>query len=341
MATTTPSDFKIYPEWVQSGYIEKLAQNVDGFNASSNNAINLTTAMLIGNYKEIAFFQELAQADLIADRDKNSTTTVTPAEMKQLEDVIPYLPSRFGPYETTRSAFLDIGKSPEEFSQLLGGALADAVMKDMLDVSIKALISGIQVTNAMTTYGAAGAGAAGTTVLSYDTMIDAMALFGDRLDEIACFVMRSADYFGLMKGNVTAATIDSIAGATLNAGSVATLGKPVLVINSPSLVAKGLAYDDSGAVLALTTNAITCIADDDFYITQKEELGKDNITIMWQGESQYGIDLKGYVYDKAVGTGASGGIIRVDLTGVDGTTNWSQISTSTQNTAGGLLLTLK
>jgi len=337
MATTTPSDFKIYPEWVQSGYIEKLAQNVDGFNSSSNNAINLTTAMLVGNYKEIAFFQELAQADLISDRDKNSTTSVTPAEMKQLEDVIPYLPSRFGPYETTRSAFLDIGKSPQEFSQLLGGSLADAVMKDMLDVSIKSLISAIQDADTMTV----GAGAAGTAVLSYDGMIDGMALFGDRLDEIACFVMRSADYFGLMKGNVTAATIDSVAGATLNEGSVATLGKPVLVINSPSLVAKGLAYDDSGAVLALTTNAITCIADDDFYISSEETLGKDNITIMWQGESQYGVDLKGYVYDKSVGTGASGGIIRADLVGTSGTGNWEQIATSTQNTAGGLLITKK
>lgn len=333
MATTTPSDFKIYPEWVQSGYIEKLAQNVDGFNASSNNAINLTTAMLVGNYKEIAFFEELAQADLISDRDKNSVSAVTPAEMTQLEDVIPYLPSRFGPYETTRSAFLDIGKSPEEFSQMLGGALADAVMKDMLDVSLAGLISGIQATDTMTV----GAGAAGTATLSYDGMIDGMALFGDKLDEIACFVMRSKDYFGLMKGNVTAATIDSVAGATLNEGSVATLGKPVLVINSPSLVADGLATDDSGAVLALTMNAITCIADDDFFITSDTILGKDNITIIWQGESQYGVDLKGYVYDKAIGTGASGGIIRADMTGA----NWSQIATSTQNTAGGLILTLK
>ena len=55
---------------------------------------------------------------------------------------------------------------------------------------------------------------------------------------------------------------------------------------------------DSGAVLALAVNAITCIGDDDFYITTKEELGKENITIMWQGESQWALDLKGYAYDK-------------------------------------------
>ena len=326
MATTLPSDFKIYTEWVQSGYLEKLAQNIDGFNASSGNAVNLTTASLLGNYKEIAFFKELAQAELVSDRDKNSVAAVTPSKMTQLEDVIPYLPSRFGPYETTRSAFLDIGKSPEEFSALLGGALADAVMKDMLDTSFAAMISAVQVTDTMT----ANAGAAGASVLSYDTMIDAMGKYGDKLDEIACFVMRSADYYGLMKGNVVAATIDSVAGATLNSGSVATLGKPVLVMDSPSLIAKGTAAGDSGAVLALTTNAITCIADDDFYITTKEDLGKENITIMWQGESQFGIDLKGYAFDKTVSP--------IDRAGIMGA-NWAQIASSTQNTGAALLLT--
>jgi len=328
MATTVPNDFKVYTEWVQSGYLEKLAQNVAGFNANSNNAINLTTASLLGNYKEIAFFKELAQSDLINDRDKNSTAAVTAAKMTQLEDVIPYLPARFGPYETTRSAFLDIGKSPEEFSAMLGEALADAVMADMLNTSIGALIGAIQKTDAMTV----NSGAAATTVLSYDTMIDAMGKYGDRLDEIACFVMRSQDYYGLMKGNVVAATIDSIAGATLNSGSVATLGKPVLVTDSPALLGKGAAAADSGAVLALAVNAITCIGDDDFYITTKEELGKDNITIMWQGESQYGIDLKGYAYDKTKP------ITRADIVK---STNWSQVATNVKNTGGVLLLTKK
>ncbi len=317
----------------QSGYIEKLAQNVEGFNANSNNAINLTTSMLVGNYKELAFFAELAQADLISDRDKNSVSEATPAEMTQLEDVIPYIPSRFGPYETTRSAFLDIGKSPEEFSALLGGALADAVMKDMLDTSFNALIEAIQDDDAMTI----GAGSAGTATLSYDTMIDGMALFGDRLDNIACFVMRAKDYYGLMKGNITAATIDTVAGATLNAGTVATLGKPVLVMDSPSLdLGKGSTADDSGCVLALTTNAITCIADDDFYLESQTVLGKENITIIWQGESSYGIDLKGFAFDKT--KSVAGGVTRAIVTTAG---NWSQIATSTKNLAGGLILTKK
>ena len=329
MAITTPNDFVIYNEWVQSGYLEKIARNIEGFNANSNNAINLTTTSLVGNYRELAFFKELAQSDLISDRDKNSTTAVTPAKMTQVDDVIPYLPSRFGPYETTRSAFLDIGKSPEEFSGLLGEALADAVMADMLDTSFSAMIGAVQ--NIPAEPMTVGAGAAGAASLSYDMFIDGMALFGDRLDEIACFVMRGRDYFGLMKGNVTAATIDSIAGATLNSGSVATLGKPVLVMDSPALVGKGAAAADSGVVLALTKNAITCIADDDFYLTTAETLLKENILITWQGESQFGIDLKGFSFDKSVQP--------IDRAGITTGANWTKNVTSLKNTGCGLLLT--
>ncbi len=309
--------------------LEKLARNIEGFNANSNNAINLTTEDLVGTYKEIAFFKELAQSDLISDRDRNSVLDVTPAKMTQIETVIPYLASRYGPFSSTREAFNAIGKSPEEFSMLFGQALADAIMADMLDTSFAALIGATQAiaTEPMTV----GAGAAGTATLSYDTMIDAMALYGDRLDEIACFVMRSGDYFGLMKGNITAATIDSVAGATLNAGSVATLGKPVLVMDSPSLVGSGAGADDSGAVLALTTNAITCIQSTDVYIHSETELLKDNIIMNIQGESSWGLDLKGFGYDKTAD------ITRTDLAvGA----NWAQKVTSTKNLAGGLLLTL-
>ena len=330
MATTVPNDFVIYNEWVISGYLERIAENINGFNANSNNGIVLTTASLLGNYKETSFFKELAQADLIHDRDKNSTTTVQAAKMAAVETVVPYLPSRYGPYETTRSAFLDLGKSPEEFSALLGVALADAVMKDMLDTSFKALIAATQAipSEPMTV----GAGSAATAGLTYDGFIDGMSKYGDRLDEIAVFVMRSKDYYAVMKNNITAATIDSVAGATLNQGSVATLGKPVLVMDNESLLGKGAAADDSGVVLALTQGAITCIADDDFYITTKEELKKENITITWQGESQYGLRLKGFGYDKTK---------TINRTELAKGANWAKKVTSTKNLAGAVILTKK
>lgn len=328
MAVTIPTDFKIYNAFVQSSFIEGISQNVAAFNAASNGAINLTTDQLIGDYKQIAAFGKLVDAEIISDRDKNAVTAVTPAALSSIEDVIPYLPSRYGPYESTRSAFLDIGKSPEEFSMLLGQQLADYVSKDMLNTAIISTIAAVHGNATMEI----GTGAAATVALKYTGIIDLMALYGDRLDDIACLVMRSKDYYALMGDNITAATIDSVAGQTFMNGTVATMGRPILVTDSPALLATGLAADDSGAVLALTTGAITCIQDSDMYVESQTNLLKENITITWQGEGQYGIDIKGYAYDKTVA---------VTRAAIGTTANWSKIVTSDKNTAAGVLLTLK
>ena len=323
MATTLSSGFTIYNEWVQLGFLERIAQNIQGFNASSNNAINLTTEDLVGDFTQEAFFSEIATATMIFDRDKNGLNTVTPAAIGDVETVIPQLPTRFGPFQSTRQAFLDKGKSPEEFSRLLGVALADNQMADMLNTGIAAFVGA--VTNGATMVsGTSGAGAP----LTYQGLIDGMATYGDRLDEIACFVMRGKDYYALMGGNITAATIDSVAGATLNAGSVATFGKPVLVTDSPALE-----NATDGFVLALAKNAITTAAGNDLYVETQTELLKENILINWQGEGNFTLALKGYTFDKAI---AAGGITRAEAsTGA----NWAQNVTSTKNTGGSLIFT--
>ena len=329
MATTLSSGFTIYNEWVQLGFLERIAQNINGFNANSNNAINLTTQDLVGDFSEEAFFAEIATAKMIFDRDKNGIGAVTPEALGDIETVIPQLPTRFGPFQSTRQAFLDKGKSPEEFSRLLGVALADNQMADMLNTGIAAFVAAVQHGGKMVV----GGGSAGAASLSYTSLIDGMALYGDRIDEIACFVMRGKDYFGLMAGNVTAATIDSVAGATLNAGGVATFGKPVLVTDSPALLATGAAAKDSGAVLALTKNAITVAAGNDLYVESQTELLKENILINWQGEGNYTLRLKGYSFDKAL---AAGGITRDNA--ADGT-KWTQNVTSEKNSGGGVIIT--
>ncbi len=264
---------------------------------------------------------------MVYDRDKNGVGAVVPKAIGDILTVTPQVPTRFGPFQSTRQAFLDKGKSPEEFSRLLGVALAENQLADMLNTGIAAAVAAIPAGMQV------GAGVAGTSALTYQGLIDGMALYGDRISEIACFVMRGQDYFGLMSGNVTAATIDSVAGATLNAGSVATMGKPVLVTDSPALLANGAAPGDSGAVLALTKNAITVAAGSDMYVESQTELLKENILINWQGEGNYTLALKGYTFDKAV---AAEGITRLEA----GTTaNWTQNVNSTKNTAGGVIIT--
>ncbi len=328
MAITVPTDFKVYNAFVQSGFIEGIAENIEGFGAGSNGAIMVTVDSLIGDYKQVAAFGKLSEDDIINDRDKSATGAVVPAALTSIEDIIPYLPSRYGPYETTRSAFLDIGKSPEEFSTMLGRELASYVTKDMLNVSLLSSVAAIHGNLPMEI----GSGSEATAALTYTGIIDLQALYGDQLSSIACLVMRSKDYYSLMKDNITAATIDSVAGQTFMNGTTATMGKPVWITDLPALDGgTGAVADDSGVVLALTKQAITVIQDSDFYVENQTTLLKENITITWQGEGQYGVDLKGYAYDKTVA---------VTRTSLKTTANWSKIVVSDKNTLGGILLTL-
>ena len=78
-----------------------------------------------------------------------------------------------------------------------------------------------------------------------------------------------------------------------------------------------------GAVLALSKGAITCIADDDMYITTKEDLLRENILITWQGESAYGLKLAGYSYDKTKA---------INRTEIVKGANWSKVVSSDKNT---------
>ncbi len=116
-------------------------------------------------------------------------------------------------------------------------------------------------------------------------------------------------------------------------GTTATMGKPVWVTDLEALSAgHGAAAADSGAVLALTKGAITVIQDSDFYVENQTTLLKENITITWQGEGQYGVDLKGYAYDKTKA------VTRASLLT---TANWTKIVVSDKNTLGGVLFTTK
>ncbi|RLA73559.1 MAG: hypothetical protein DRG30_06175 [Epsilonproteobacteria bacterium] len=112
------------------------------------------------------------------------------------------------------------------------------------------------------------------------------------------------------------------------------MGVPILITDSPALLATGAAADDSGAVLALTRDAITLAAGNDMYVRSEIQLLKKNILINWQGEANYTLRVKGYTYDKAAD---AGGITRAAAADA---TKWSKNVTSLKNSAGGVLLTL-
>ena len=228
MATSAYSDYKVYNEQFQGGFIETLQQNVAAFNANSAGALTLNTRSLLGHYEKEAFWDEVSA---IARRDisKASSDTVSATKLTQGEFVGVKLNRRNGPYEVNIDAQRKIGQDPKAFSRVIGAQTAVAMPKEMIDRALAALegkldsVSALEYDNTSTT-------------MTTDALIAGLAKAGDSAQGIVAWVMHSSQYFRLIREQ--AASTSAIFGsqdfgATIYEGSAATLGRPALVIDSP------------------------------------------------------------------------------------------------------------
>jgi hypothetical protein len=81
MAVGTASNFKIYPDQFQAGYVEVLSQNSMAFNGLSRNALLLFPQFSRGQYSEEAFTQLIS--GLVNRRDITSVSAQTATNMAQ------------------------------------------------------------------------------------------------------------------------------------------------------------------------------------------------------------------------------------------------------------------
>ncbi|MCF8991986.1 major capsid protein, partial [Pseudomonas carnis] len=57
MPTTVNSDLIIYNDEAQTAYLERIQDNLDVFNASSNGAIVLDNELIQGDFRKRAFYK--------------------------------------------------------------------------------------------------------------------------------------------------------------------------------------------------------------------------------------------------------------------------------------------
>ena len=74
MATTVNSDLIIYNDEAQTAYLERVQDNLDVFNASSNGAIVLDNELIEGDFRKRSFYKI---GGSLEHRDVNSTGKVT------------------------------------------------------------------------------------------------------------------------------------------------------------------------------------------------------------------------------------------------------------------------
>ena len=317
MAIGKASDFVIYSEQFNSGATEIMMQNAQVFNEASNGTILLSTQMHKGDYSQEAFFQEKT---LVGRRDTTSTAAATAIALTQTEDVKVKLNRKIGPVDQTLDSWRKIARDPEEMSYIVGTQYGKEIMLDYVNTSIAAADNAFAQDLSYD-------GSAAT--INHAALVQGLAMFGDRGQDVAAFVMHSKTYYDLV-GQSIADKIYNVAGNTIHSGTAATLGRPVIISDISGLVTAGT--PDTYSTLALMKGAISVEESEERTVLSETVLGLENIVGRIQGEGAWTLGLKGYAWDIANG-GANPSAAALNTA-----SNWDKIVSDDKSIGGAQII---
>lgn len=313
------SQMQVFNEYVMPATIETLGQMVDKFNAASNGSITLTTAGFDGDFLQESFFAAIHSAQRRVDRYA-AQASATPTDLTQLKHSSVKIAGGFGPIRYEPSQLTWLNKPTTEGIEVASRNFAEALLRDQLNTAIAALRAAIVNQGAATTVDIT----AGTNaVITYNTINDSHALFGDRSADLVAQVMTGSMFHKLIGQNLTNTNrLFMQQGVTI----VDILGKAVVVTDAPSLVASGTPGTDT--VLSLAVGAATVFDGGDVISNIETSNGQTRIETTMQVDYSFGLGLKGYAWDEA-----NGGKSPTDAEIATGS-NWDKIATDIKQTAG-------
>jgi hypothetical protein len=326
MSTSLASDMKIYDPAFQTGYSETVAQNLKVLTEKANGAIIVEDVAAPGDYIKNSFFKlPSGGVSRRITSGTGATADATDITVSQGENAEVRLSRRIGPFGITDDALRKIGNSVEGISFALGQMVAQQVLQQELNDALMAARGAIAKTATMNDV----SGATSLNKLSRVALMNAQQKFGDAAGAIVCWVGHSKPYGDLLTEAITpaAGASDILTQVAIFGASAPTLGKPMLVTDSASLVLD--VTTDKYFTLGLTQGAIRLKLDTQLAgFTLQRVLGKANIINRLQGERDWFVSVKGYTWDYANG-GAN-----PDDTALLLSTNWDLAATSIKHSAG-------
>jgi hypothetical protein len=317
------SNFKIYQDEMRGGIVETLTQASNYFNTAGG-GIALSTVSRRGEYAKDSFFKSLST--IVSRRDNTSVSAAADLPLTMDEIISVKLNRKIGPVAQTYDAFakMAMDMTPQAFSVLLGGMIGKAMQVEMLNSALRAGRAALVQTSAMLHDMATG-------TLTTAGLVTGLSKFGDRANDIVCWVMHSKNYFDLMAHQIgTSANGDIVSGVVVQSANPATLNRPVIVTDSDSLKVAG--GSGSGAytdyhVLGLTRNGLVVENSEQERVVLEEVTGLENLVIRMQGEYAYNLGVRGYKYDTNVGANPTDA-------NVGTSTTWDKAVTSDKDGAG-------
>lgn len=307
MATTINSDLIIYNDEAQTAYLERVQDNLDVFNASSNGAMVLDNELIEGDFRKRALYKLNGSLE---HRDVNSEGKVTAKKISAGEAVGVKAPWKYGPYQTTEEAFKRRGRPVEEFSQIVGADVADATLEGFIQYATAALRAAIGSNAEMVV-------SASIEADGKKTLTRGMRKFGDKFGRISLWVMHSSAYFDIVDEAITSKIYEE-AGVVIYGGLPGTLGKPVLVTDTAP----------ADAIFGLLPNAVAITESQAPGFRSYDVNDEENLSLGYRAEGTVNIDVLGYSWKAA--TGGS----NPTLAAVGSPANWVKHAGSNKVTAG-------
>lgn len=328
MAIGLHAQFQIYHDQLQTGFNETLIQETDAFNAASNGAILMARDLHEGYYQQAAFFK--AVTGLVTRRDLTSdpATPITDLALTQGENVRVKLFRKIGPIANTRGSFRTILSDPGEFSVLIGQQAAKAVAIEQVNQALRAAVAALSGQAAVVLNITA---ASPTDTISSDTLLQTLGLAGDSANDIVLWVMHSTAYYKLVRNQMGTHGFDAVAGVNIATGTPVTMGRPVLVTDSPQLHAAA-SPTDPVRVLGLRRGAITVAESELEDMVVADVTGGAQLAVRVQGEFSFTLGVQGFAWDIA-----NGGANPLDAA-LGTASNWDKVATSNKSLAGVMLI---
>ena len=307
LPTTVNNDLIIYNDEAQTAYLERIQDNLDVFNASSNGAIVLDNELIQGDFRKRAFYK---LGGGLEHRDVNSDGKVTAKKIGAGEAVGVKAPWKYGPYQTTEEAFKRRGRAVDEFSQIIGADVADATIEGFIEYATGALKAAIGSNAAMVV-------SANIETDGKKTLTRGMRKFGDKFGRIALWVMHSSAYFDIVDEAIANKVYEE-AGVVIYGGLPGTLGKPVLVTDKAPV----------DAIFGLLPNAVVITESQAPGFRSYDVNDEENLAIGYRAEGTVNIDVLGYSWKETTGG------TNPTLAAVGSAANWVKHSDSNKVTAG-------
>jgi hypothetical protein len=315
MSTPTTIQLQIFNDQVRDTSAELIAEQIDLFNAATRGALVLSSGSNKGDYIETS--KNAIITDLIQDRDAFATGAVDAKDPSQLLEVAVKLALRAGPVNIPPGLWEWIGEDPDSAAADVSKQVAQGKIQKYLNKSIKALVAATSVQTALVHDATDG-------VMAFSDIISGAGKFGDRSENIVCWIMHSKVAYDLYQAALASTTL------LFNYGTVNVKQDPfgrVFVITDNT----ALQYTSSGTkyhTLGLVPGAATVQENDDWNLNISVVNGDENIKRTYQAEWSATLGLKGYAWDKT-----TGGHSPTDAAIATGS-NWDQVATSDKDLSG-------